>query len=238
MALAYASRSVILYAMLAASRLGNTNTFARPATGEPGALRVATASTAAASNWSSPSIASPGEWVRASSVAVRTRRTTGWSALPLVENDSIATDGNLAGQFGERAAGGQRDLRQLLRVRRRDDRAVGIRDDPGVWQRHEETARDGARPAARPITRTPARMTSAVGRAAPPTHASAIPVRTAAAPRYTGRRRTRAAWPRACRGSAARSRCIRRSGHPRAWHRGRVPRPRRPGEDGGRPAPA
>src|SRR5438045_2353724 len=33
------SRSVILYAMLPASRSGKMNTLARPATGEPGALR-------------------------------------------------------------------------------------------------------------------------------------------------------------------------------------------------------
>lgn len=37
-AMAPASRSVILYAMLPASRLGNTKTFARPGTAEPGAF--------------------------------------------------------------------------------------------------------------------------------------------------------------------------------------------------------
>jgi hypothetical protein len=54
----------------------------------------ATLSTSAASACSSPSIASDGLRERAISVARTTLSTCGWLALPLVENDSIATRGS------------------------------------------------------------------------------------------------------------------------------------------------
>src|ERR1044072_7273675 len=47
--------------MLAESRSGNTSTFARPATGEPGAFRAATSGTSAASPCSSPSKTKEGD---------------------------------------------------------------------------------------------------------------------------------------------------------------------------------
>ena len=80
--------------MLPESRSGKTNTLARPATGDPGALDSATSGTQAASNCSSPSTASPGARRRTASTAARIRSTRGPWALPLLEYDSIATRGS------------------------------------------------------------------------------------------------------------------------------------------------
>ena len=76
------------------SRSGNTNTFARPATGDPGALVSATAGTKAASNCNSPSTARSGARWRTRAVASTTLSTRGWVALPFDENDNIATAGS------------------------------------------------------------------------------------------------------------------------------------------------
>jgi hypothetical protein len=80
--------------MFPLSRSGKTNTLAAPATGEPGALATATSGTQAASNCNSPSTARWGASRRTSAVAARTLSTRGCSALPFVENDSIATRGS------------------------------------------------------------------------------------------------------------------------------------------------
>ena len=86
--------SVSLYAMLPASRSGNTRTLARPATSlRRLALRSAICGTSAASAWRSPSTASFGARSRTISAARHTLSTRGWRALPCVENDSIATRG-------------------------------------------------------------------------------------------------------------------------------------------------
>jgi hypothetical protein len=79
--------------MFPASRFGNTKTFARPGTVEPGALRRPTASTHAASNWSSPSTSSCGSRARAMAVADRTLAADSCSALPFVLKESMATTG-------------------------------------------------------------------------------------------------------------------------------------------------
>ena len=79
--------------MLPASRSGKIRTFARPATGLPGALDAATSGTSAASSCSSPSATSWGARAATMRAASATLRERAWSALPLVENESSATRG-------------------------------------------------------------------------------------------------------------------------------------------------
>src|SRR5207249_1090930 len=88
------SRCTSLYAMLPLSRSGNTSTLARPATGEPGALRAATSATSAASPCSSPSHTKPGPRACRMDTACRTRSTRSPVALPRVLYDRNATTGS------------------------------------------------------------------------------------------------------------------------------------------------
>ena len=131
---------------------------------------------------------------------MRTCWTAGCSALPLVENDSMATTGfwpvSLAKvRLVDRAmsascvASGCGTTAQSAYA---NTRASGI-----TRRKQLVTV---LTPAARPMIRIPARMTSAVERADPPTQASARPARTAAAPMYSGSpasaARSRAGIPR------------------------------------------
>ena len=79
--------------MLPAFRSGNTSTLAWPATGEPGALLAPTLGTRAASTCISPSTSRSGRRAWTYRVASTTLSTSGSAALPLVENESIATRG-------------------------------------------------------------------------------------------------------------------------------------------------
>ena len=88
-------RSTSLYPMLPACRSGNTSTLALPATALPGALVAATLATNAASACNSPSNCSSGAISLARRVASATLSTNSCLALPLVENDSIATLGSI-----------------------------------------------------------------------------------------------------------------------------------------------
>src|SRR6266702_1752283 len=80
--------------MLPLSRSGNTNTLARPATGEPGALRAATSATSAASPCSSPSHTKSGRRAWRRDTACRTRSTRPPAALPRVLYERNATTGS------------------------------------------------------------------------------------------------------------------------------------------------
>ena len=81
--------------MLPACKSGNTKTFAFPATLLFGAFRSATFLTIAASNCNSPSISKSGLISLANSVAFLTLSTKSCCALPIVENDNIATLGSI-----------------------------------------------------------------------------------------------------------------------------------------------
>ncbi len=95
MASPFPRRWAILYPMFPASRLGKTRMLALPATSDPGALAAATDGTIAASNCSSPSSMRSGASRWAFSVASRMRAVCSFTALPMVEKDSIATRGSL-----------------------------------------------------------------------------------------------------------------------------------------------
>ena len=141
-----ASRCVSLYPMFPAERFGKTRTFARPATGLPGAFPAPIAGTIAASSWSSPSQARPGALARRSSVARATLAASGWVALPFVEKDSSATRG-VRSVSAEALRGAPGDVAQLLGVGVGDQRAVGERQHVvprrgRLAQRHQEERRD------------------------------------------------------------------------------------------------
>ena len=85
--------------MLPACKSGNTNTFALPATFEPGAFCFPTDSTILASNCNSPSIGSSGAISWASLVALATFSANGCFAEPFVENERNATFGSISYSF-------------------------------------------------------------------------------------------------------------------------------------------
>ena len=89
--------------MLPALILGNTNTFALPATGESGAFNLPTSGATAASNCNSPSSARSGAAALAIAVAYCILGTDlkNLSSLPepFVEKESIATLGSIPAIF-------------------------------------------------------------------------------------------------------------------------------------------
>ena len=80
--------------MLPTSKQGTTSTLALPAMSLPGAFLEPTDGTRAASACNSPSTFNSGQRSLANFVASTTLSTTSCLALPLVENDSIATFGS------------------------------------------------------------------------------------------------------------------------------------------------
>ena len=87
-------RCAILYPILPASKLGNTNTLASPCTFELGAFNLATEGTTAASNCNSPSTANSGAFSLTNLVASATLVVSSVTAEPKVEKLNIATFGS------------------------------------------------------------------------------------------------------------------------------------------------
>ncbi|MDT4849818.1 hypothetical protein FQZ97_839480 [compost metagenome] len=136
-------------------------------------------------------MARPGRWARTRSVAATTLSTAAWWALPLVENDSIATRGS--------SFSSARALSAAAMAISDSSSASGFTTSPqsekispplSVWKGSHSIIRkklDTSRnPGASPISWIALRTTSAVVCSAPATEPSAWPRRTIRLAKHSG----------------------------------------------------